>query len=124
MTKVLESRRDAIGRAWFGQVLPLEGFRIVDDHLAFDDLAVQYGFSSPSHYQLSWFVWHNEAQQKEDTPASSESPAMPNTFKSLAAGSYIGCRIALENAGKRSVTIYFRHEGDNWKLVGISRTTV
>jgi hypothetical protein len=34
ITRVLESRRDAIGRAWFRQVLPLEEFRIVDDHLA------------------------------------------------------------------------------------------
>jgi hypothetical protein len=123
MTRVLESRRDAIGRAWFRQVLPLEGFRIVDDHLAFDDLAVQYGFSSPSRYQLSWFVWHNDAQQKEDISGSAENSVLPDTFKSLAVGSYIGCRIALDHADKRSVTIYFRHEGDNWKLVGISRTT-
>jgi hypothetical protein len=122
ITHVLETRRDAIGRAWLRQVLPLEGFRIVDDHLTFDDLAVQYGFSSPSHYQLSWFVWHNEAKQKEDV-ASSENSVLPDMFKSLAAGSYIGCRIALDHADKRSVTIYFRHEGDNWKLVGISRTT-
>jgi hypothetical protein len=122
ITRVLESRRDAIGRAWFGQVLPLEGFRIVDDHLTFDDLAVQYGFSSPSRYQFRWFVWHNEAQHKEDV-SSSENSVLPSTFKSLAAGSYIGCKIALEHADKRSVTIYFRHEGDNWKLVGISRTT-
>jgi hypothetical protein len=122
IARVLESRRDAIGRAWFRQVLPLEGFRIVDDHLAFDDLAVQYGFSSPSQYQLSWFVWHNEAQQKKDV-STPENAVLPDTFKSLAVGSYIGCRIALEHADKRSVTIYFRHEGDTWKLVGISRTT-
>jgi hypothetical protein len=122
ITRVLESRRDAIGRAWFNQVLPLEGFRIVDDHLGFDDLAVQYGFSSPSRYQTSWFLWHNEAQQKEDVPTS-ENSVLPNTFKSLPAGSYIGCRIALEHADKRSVTVYFRHEGENWKLVGISRAT-
>ena len=122
ITRVLESRRDSIGRAWLRQVLPLEGFRIADDHLTFDDLAVQYGFSSPSHYQLSWFVWHNEAQQKEDVPAA-ENSALPDTFKSVADGSYIGCRIALDHADKRSVTIYFRHEGGNWKLVGISRTT-
>jgi hypothetical protein len=122
ITKALESRRDAIGRAWFRQVLPLEGFRIVDDHLAFDDLAVQYGFGSPSQYKLNWFVWHNEAQKKEDVP-NSENSTLPDTLKSLAAGSYIGCRIALDHADKRSVTIYFRHEGDNWKLVGISRTT-
>ena len=120
ITRVLESRRDAIGRAWFNQVLPLEGFRIVDDHLAFDDLGVQYGFSSPGRYQLSWFVWHNEAQQKEDV-STSENSVLPDTFKSLPVGSYIGCRIALEHADKKSVTIYFRHEGDNWKLVGISR---
>jgi len=122
MTRVLESRRDAIGRAWFRPVLPLEGFRIVDDHLAFDDLAVQYGFSSPGSYHLNWFVWHNEAQQKEDVPTS-DNPVLPTTFKSLAVGSYVGCRIALEHADKRSVTVYFRRDGDNWKLVGISRTT-
>ena len=121
VTRVLEARRDAIGRAWFRQVLPLEGFRIVDDHLTFDDLAVQHGFASPSRYQLSWFVWHNEAQRKDEV-STSEVPALPTTLKSLAVGSYIGCRIALEHTDKRSVTIYFRHEGDNWKLVGISRT--
>ena len=122
ITHVLESRRDATGRAWFRKVLPLEGFRIVDDHLTFDDLAVQYGFSSPGRYQLSWFVWHNQSQQREDV-SSSQSSLLPDRFKSLPAESYIGCRIALEHADKRSVTIYFRHEGDNWKLVGISRTT-
>jgi hypothetical protein len=122
ITQTLESRRDAIGRAWFSQVLPLEGFRIVDDRLTFDDLAVQYGFSSPSQYRFSWFVWHNDARQKEGV-SSSENSVLPNTFKSLAAGSYIGCRIALEHTDKRSVTIYFRHEGDSWKLVGISRET-
>jgi len=85
ITQALESRRDAIGRAWFSQVLPLEGFRIVDDHLAFDDLAVQYGFSQPNHYQITWFVWH-EAQQEEASAA--QASALPPAFKSLAAGSY------------------------------------
>ena len=121
ITKVLESRRDAIGRAWFQQVLPLEGFRIADDRLAFDDLAVQYGFGSPGQYQFNWFVWHNDAQHKEDA-SGSENAGLPDTLKSLAAGSYIGCKIALQHADERSVTVYFRHEADNWKLVGISRT--
>jgi hypothetical protein len=122
ITKTLESRRDAIGRAWFKPVLPLEGFRIANDRLAFDDLAVQYGFSAPGNYQFSWFVWHNDAEKKEDVSAPGNS-GLPDTFKSLAAGSYIGCRIALDHADKRSVTIYFRRDGDNWKLVGITRTT-
>jgi hypothetical protein len=122
ITRVLESRRDAIGRAWFRQVLPLETFRIVDDHLAFDDLAVHYGFSPANRYQTSWFLWHNETQKKEDVSAS-ENSVLPSSFKSLATGSYIGCRIVLEHADKRSVTVYFRHEGDDWKVVGVSRTT-
>jgi hypothetical protein len=66
-------------------------------------------------------MWHNDAKQKEGV-SSSES-VLPDTFKSLAAGSYIGCRIALEHSDKRSVTIYFRHEGESWKLVSISRET-
>jgi hypothetical protein len=122
ITRELESRRDMTGRAWFSQVLPLEGFRIVDDHLAFDDLGVQYGFSSPGHYQFNWFVWNNVTQKREDV-FTSEDSALPNTFKPFNVASYIGCRIAPEHADKRSVTIYFRHEGNNWKLVGISRTT-
>ena len=120
ITRVLESRRDAIGRAWLSQVLPLEGFRVVDDHLAFDDLAVQYGFLPSSRYQLDWFVWHNETQKKEDV-STSENSALPEAFKSSAVGSYMGCRIALAQADQRSVTVYFRHESDHWKLVGISR---
>jgi hypothetical protein len=120
ITKVLETRRDAIGRAWFREVLPLEGFRIADDRLTFDDLAVKYGFGSENHYQVSWFVWHNESQKKEEAAGSENS--LPEALKSLATGSYIGCRIALDHADKRSVTVYFRHDGDNWKLVGISRT--
>jgi hypothetical protein len=121
ITHVLESRRDAIGRAWFSRVLSLEGFRIVDDHLAFEDLAVQYGFSSPEHYQLNWFMWHNDAQKEEDV-SGPQGSVLPDPLKSLSAGSYIGCRIALDHADKRSVTVYFRHEADNWKLVGITRT--
>src|ERR1700722_11757543 len=120
ITRVLASRRDAIGRAWFHQVLPLEGFRIADDRLTFDDLAVKYGFGSESHYQVSWFVSHNESQKKEEAAGSENS--LPEALKSLATGSYIGCRVALDHADKRSVTVYFRHDGDNWKLVGISRT--
>jgi hypothetical protein len=122
MTRVLESRRDAIGRAWFRQVLPLEAFRIVDDQLAFNDLSVQYGFSSPSQYQFKWFVWRNETQQKEEVSAS-ETSALTNTFDSLSAGSYIGCRIAIGRQDRRSVTVYFRREAGSWKLVGVSRTS-
>jgi hypothetical protein len=121
MTGVLESRRDAIGRAWFKQVLALENFRLTEGHLAFEDLAVRYGFSQPSQYQFSWFVWHNETQKKEDA-SGSENAIVPDALKSSAEGSYIGCKISPARADARSVTVYFRHERDGWKLVGISRT--
>jgi hypothetical protein len=124
ITQVLESRRNAIGQAWFRQVLPLEGFRIVDNHLAFEDLAVQYGFSSPTHYRLSWFVWHNQSQHQEDVSPAPDS-SLPEAFKSLPLGSYVGCRITPEQAGAnpQSVTVHFRRGSGDWKLVGISRNT-
>jgi hypothetical protein len=121
MTWVLEKRRDAIGRAWFSKVLPLEAFRIADDRLVFDDLAAKYSFPSSGNYRLNWFVWHNDTQKKEDVP-NAENAALPDALKSSAAGSYIGCKIGLDHADERSVTVYFRHDADNWKLVGISRT--
>ena len=121
IAKVLELRRDAIGRAWFALVLPLEHFRIADNHLKFDNLAVQYGFSEPGRYKFTWFVWHNDAQKAEDL-ANSDSSALPGTLTSLSAGSYIGCRIVGEHAEGKPVIVYFRSEGGNWKLVGISRT--
>jgi len=122
ITRVLELRRDAIGRAWFGQVLPLEQFRIADEHLAFDNLAVQHGFAQPGRYKFTWFLWNNDAQREEDF-ATSEGSALPYTLTSVSVGSYIGCRIVGEHDDGRSVTVYFHNEGDNWKLVGISRTT-
>ncbi len=122
ISKALQSRRDAIGRAYFNQVIPLEGFRIADGRLAFDDLAVQYGFSSERHYQLNWFVWHNDVQKKEEV-SGAETSVLPDILRSQSAGFYIGCRITLDHADRRSVTVYFRNEGDHWKLVGVSRTT-
>jgi hypothetical protein len=127
ITRVLEQRRDAIGRAWFGEVSPLEQFRIADGRLSFDDLAVQRGFASANRYKFTWFAWLNDQLQEEEVHevdlSPSESSALPNILSSLAVGSYIGCKIVAERGDRRLVTVYFRYEGANWKLVGISRTT-
>src|SRR5262249_13728691 len=101
--------------------LPLESFRIDGNHLAFDDLSAQHGFSQPSQYKFTWFRWINEASRAENL-TTSDSTALPDALASDAAGSYISCRITHPHQDRRAVTVYFRNENDNWRLVGVSRT--
>jgi hypothetical protein len=114
MTKVLETRRDLIGKAWFARVLPLEDFAINSGKLEYKDLNVVYGFGSAETYTHEWFHWDNDKQQERAAPGSNGSE-VPSGLS----GPYIGCRLTKDN---RSVTAYFHSEGDGWKLVGIKRT--
>ena len=50
MVNTLKERRDKIGRAFFGKVLPLEDFRITNGTLEFRDLAVVHGLV------FTWFA--------------------------------------------------------------------
>ncbi len=46
LTKTLIERRDIIGRYWFEEANPLDGFDVRDGALVFNDLAVQHSFAS------------------------------------------------------------------------------
>ncbi|MCP4572896.1 MAG: hypothetical protein GY838_11135 [bacterium] len=56
LARTLAGRRDKIVAHWFDQVPPLDYFRPVDEGLAFDDLAVEYGHADPatSVYRYRW----------------------------------------------------------------------
>ena len=56
LTNALVARQRASGAYWFARVNPLDGFRIEHDGLCFDDLALQYGFSTErTSYALTMF---------------------------------------------------------------------
>jgi hypothetical protein len=117
---VLEQRRDAIGRAWLEQVLPLEDFQVEDGRLTFTDLRARYKLSKPETYRYSWFQWDNEANKS--LPVNADASAqLPASLGALADGAYIGCKLLPETQDARSVTVYFRNNKNTWKLVGITR---
>jgi hypothetical protein len=117
MAKVLEERRDLIGKAWFARVLPLEQFAIADGKIEYKDLNATYGLASAQTFTHEWFNWDNDKEQ-EHLVTTNSSDTLPDGLT----GSYIGCRFLPETKDGRSTTAYFRREGDNWKLVGIKRS--
>jgi hypothetical protein len=58
--RCLRERRDKIGRAFLGKVLPMDNFRIEADVVKFDDLEVHYGFQNSSRsLMVGWAEFNN-----------------------------------------------------------------
>jgi len=58
LTKVIQQRRDLVGKAWMSKVNPLDNFQLVERpgspvSLDFDDLAVHYGFHPARRYSAT-----------------------------------------------------------------------
>jgi hypothetical protein len=69
-TRCLIERRNRIGRAAFNAVLPLDNFTVADGRLAFEDLAVKYGFDAPRGYSVSWSEFDNRTGAKRPIPGA------------------------------------------------------
>ncbi|MFN7939791.1 MAG: hypothetical protein U0R19_41070 [Bryobacteraceae bacterium] len=54
ITRCLIERREKIGRAYFGKLLPLDRFRMEGERLQFEDLAETAGFGSAGPYSTEW----------------------------------------------------------------------
>jgi len=115
----LAKRRDKIGRTFFAKVLALDHFRVENDELLFDDLAVKYGFRSPRPYEVRWHRFDNISRTQDLIPGSG-STRLPDEAKQAAPGSYFSALIvALDDLSKLSV--YVRKEGNHFKVIGIDR---
>ena len=122
ITKVLIARRDVIGKAWFSRVAPLEDFVVADGRLRFSDLGQKYGVLSASTYSYSWFSFDNQSSRKTPS-ASASSDSVPAALASSSDGSFIGCTLTDTKESHRTVTVVFRKDGEQWKPVGIDRTS-
>ena len=122
ITKILIARRDLVGKAWFSQVAPLENFVVTDGKLRFTDLGQKYGVLSASIYSYSWFSFDNRSGSKSPVAAVS-SDSVPEALASSSEGSFMGCTLTDTKQTHRTVTVVFRREGSQWKLVGIERTS-
>jgi hypothetical protein len=123
ITKVLVARRDLIGKAWFSRVAPLEDFAIADGRLRYTDLGQKYGLLSASVYSYSWFSFDNQSSRKTPT-ADGSSATVPVALASSSEGSFVGCTLTDTKEPHRTVTLVFKRNGDQWRLVGIDRTSL
>ena len=123
ISKVLIVRRDLIGKAWFSRVAPLEDFAVVDGKLRFTDLGQKYGLLPASVYSYSWFSFDNHSGSKTPTTGAS-SDSVPETLASSNEGSFMGCTLTDRKELRRTVTVVFRKDGDQWKPVVIDRMSL
>jgi hypothetical protein len=116
----LAERRSKIGRTFFSKILPLDDFRVENDDLLFDDLAVRYGFHAPRAYEVCWFSFDNTLQKHEPL-AGSGSTRLPPEAGQAPPGSYFSAVITTPGDQLKRVSVYLRKEVNNYKVVGIDR---
>jgi hypothetical protein len=120
MIATLAQRRDKIGRTFFSKILPLDHFRVENEELLFDDLAVRYGFHAPRQYDVRWFRFDNMTQRRDPIPGSL-SADLPAEATHGAPGSYFSAIIHAPDDPLKSVSIYLRKENTAYKVVGVER---
>jgi hypothetical protein len=121
IVRSLIARRDRIGRYYFANVLPLDGFRIENGQLAFDDLGERYGLTSTTPYTARWLRLVNDTGALLPLQAA-DSVKVPTDVDRAEAGSYFAGRI--ERVGEhpeRNVTVYVRTGAAGHQVVGVER---
>ncbi len=120
MVNTLKERRDKIGRAFFGKVLPLEDFRITNGTLEFRDLAVVHGFATQRQYNAKWSNFDNQRNALTAIP-SATSMSLPGEWQSTAEGNYLAVTLSASGDESKAVTVYLRKTNGAAKVVGIDR---
>jgi hypothetical protein len=111
IARCLIERRNRIGRAFFEDVLPLDNFSVRAGRLAFDDLAVKYGFRTSRQCSVRWSVFDN-LSNKTAAIAGATSFDVPRT-----AAKYLAAHIQADDP-RKTVTVFLRQNS----VVGIDRT--
>jgi hypothetical protein len=119
ITSCLIERRNRIGRMYFSRVLPLDRFRVEDNTLAFDDLAVARGFSTARSYEIEWHRFDNAIDSLGEVIGAGAD--LPSAARGLPAGSYVAAHIHAGSAAM-AVTVYLRRQADGFRVVGIDRS--
>ena len=120
IAKCLAERRNRIGETYFSMVLPLDSFRVENDQLGFDDLAVKNGFVSPRSYSASWSQFDNLSENHTEIPTSGDSFQLPTRAREAPTGAYFAVRIWVDNP-EVNVMVYLRKESDRFQVAGIDR---
>jgi hypothetical protein len=131
IVRSLAGRRDRIGQTYFPMVLPLDHFRVENDELVFDDLAVSHGFASQRNYSLNWSRLDNQSEEHTEISTALGERQLPDTVRMASEGSYFAARLtewesprftrSRPQDAEMNVTVFLRKESDDFKVVGIDR---
>jgi len=130
LADILIKRRDKIGRVYFSRINPLVRFELTDTGLAFENPAVKARFSEgpKQGYQATWYRFNNSTgatdQIGSPTTAGQERLPAPADLP-REANSYVKVSVrAVEPPHApwaTPVDVYFRRDGNAWRLVGVER---
>ncbi len=111
VARCLIERRNRIGRAFFEDVLPLDGFAMRGGRLEFEDLAVKFGFHVAREYSVQWSEFDNQTGRVRRIPqaVSLTVPRSP--------AAYLMADIRSDDPA-RTVSVYLRGN----TVVGIDRS--
>lgn len=123
LTSTLAARRDKIGKAFFSKVLPIDNFRVENDELRFEDLAIQYKFRAPHNYEISWTEFDNMTGHRTRIPGA-PSAQLPTILKNAAGGSYFSAIISSPDDNLQPVNVVVMKTGNGYRVVGSSRYEV
>ncbi len=131
IVRSLAGRRDRIGEAYFPKVLPLDNFRVENDELVFDDLAVVHGFASQRDYSVNWSKLDNQSEEHTEISTALGERQLPDTVRMAPEGSYFAARLtewdspryarSLPEDAEMNTTVFLRKESDGFNVVGIDR---
>ena len=112
--RYLAERRDRIGKRYFAGVLPVDELRVANGKLAFEDLAVKYGFGEKQDYQIEWSVYDNKADSLQAISGARGSDVPSSN------SDYIVATLSLAD-DPRHTLVYLRNGSSGRKVVGVKR---
>ena len=118
LVEYLRGRRDVIVRTYFAKVLPLDGFRVEDGEVRFDDLGARHGLGPTGGLRYAWARYDNEADRRAPMSGASGA-ALPDAVAAAKTGSYFA--VTISDDDERKTHLWLRKESDGVAVVGVRR---
>ena len=119
------ARQRATGAYWFARVNPLDGFRIENNAVCFDDLALRYGFTSAATtYAVTSFDFAGRSLAASTTAASGARSCTPPVTLGSGPDGYTIVEIATRRAdfaGRTLIHVARDRASGELRVIGIWR---
>ncbi|MBN2431891.1 MAG: hypothetical protein JXQ27_10460 [Acidobacteria bacterium] len=134
LVRCLRERRDKTGRHWLTRLQPVHDFAIEGDMLVFRNLGLAAGLPAENlSYGYAWYAFDNETgvvssldrRGQTADPAVALPEHLPENRTAGTVAKYFLVKIVAETSSqplwRLPVSVYLRHDGGGWTVVGIER---